>query len=271
MSIDPIAFTIFNLEIRWYGILTALALVIGFVIAYFIAKYRRQKEDEVLNFAPFAIVFAIIGARLLHVFVNWSYYSQNLSYIFQFRRGGLAIQGAMVGGILALIIFCKIRKLDFWLWADIMVTGLILGQAIGRWGNFFNQEAFGRPTSAPWAIFIRPENRPFDYSSYEYFHPTFLYESIANLILFILLLFMHRFYRNKPDRLPNGLLLSMYLGVYALYRTLIEAYRIDSTFFGPVKVVYILNLIAVIVAFVIANHVIRRFKEKKIREQNIIE
>ena len=271
MSIDPIAFTIFNLEIRWYGILTALALVIGFVIAYFIAKYRRQKEDEVLNFAPFAIVFAIIGARLLHVFVNWSYYSQNLSYIFQFRRGGLAIQGAMLGGILALIIFCKIRKLDFWLWADIMVTGLILGQAIGRWGNFFNQEAFGRPTSAPWAIFIRPENRPFDYSSYEYFHPTFLYESIANLILFILLLFMHRFYRNKPDRLPHGLLLSMYLGVYALYRTLIEAYRIDSTFFGPVKVVYILNLIAVIVAFVIANHVIRRFKEKKIREQNIIE
>ena len=156
MNIDPIAFTIFNLEIRWYGILTALALVIGFVVAYFIAKYRRQKEDEVLNFAPFAIIFAILGARLLHVLVNWAYYSQNLAFIFSFRRGGLAIQGAMIGGILALIVFCKIRKLDFWLWADIMVPGLILGQAIGRWGNFFNQEAFGRPTSLPWAIYIKP-------------------------------------------------------------------------------------------------------------------
>ena len=269
MNIDPIAFTIFNLEIRWYGILTALALVIGFVVAYFIAKYRRQKEDEVLNFAPFAIIFAILGARLLHVLVNWSYYGQNLSYIFAFRRGGLAIQGAMVGGILALIIFCKIRKLDFWLWADIMVTGLILGQAIGRWGNFFNQEAFGRPTSVPWAIYIRPENRPFNYASFEYFHPTFFYESIANLLLLILILFVHRIYRKKPDRLPTGLILSIYLGVYAAYRTIIEAFRIDSSFVGPVKVVYIINLIAIIIALVIANHVIRKFKEKKIREKNM--
>jgi phosphatidylglycerol---prolipoprotein diacylglyceryl transferase len=268
LNVNPIAFTIFNLEIRWYGILTALALVIGFVIAYFIAKYRRQKEDEVLNFAPFAIIFAILGARLLHVIVNWSYYNQNLSYIFAFRRGGLAIQGAMVGGILALIIFCRIRKLDFWVWADIMVTGLILGQAIGRWGNFFNQEAFGRPTSLPWAIYIRPENRPLNFSSFEYFHPTFLYESIANLALFILLLFIHRVYVNKPGRLPGGLILSIYLGIYALYRTFIEAYRIDSAFLGPVKVVYILNLLGLVVALIIANHVIRKFREKKIREQN---
>ncbi len=136
MNIDPIAFTIFNLEIRWYGILSALALIIGFVVAYFIAKYRRQKEDEVLNFAPFAIVFAIIGARLLHVFVNWSYYGQNLGYIFAFRRGGLAIQGAMLGGILALIVFCKIRKLDFWLWADIMVTGTNIGTGDRQVGQF---------------------------------------------------------------------------------------------------------------------------------------
>ncbi|MCJ7666445.1 MAG: prolipoprotein diacylglyceryl transferase [Actinobacteria bacterium] len=269
MNIDPIAFTVFNLEIRWYGILTALALVIGFVVAYFIARYRGQKEDEVLNLAPFAIIFAIISARLLHVLVNWAYYSQHMSYIFAFRKGGLAIQGAMIGGILALIVFCKIRKLDFWLWGDIMTPGLILGQAIGRWGNFFNQEAFGRPTSVPWAIFIKPENRPFDYSSYEYFHPTFLYESIANLALFILLLLMHRFYRNKPDRFPYGLILSMYLGVYAVYRTFIEAFRIDSTFFGPVKVVYIINMIGVIAALVIASHVTRRFREKKIRQQNI--
>jgi phosphatidylglycerol:prolipoprotein diacylglycerol transferase len=174
----------------------------------------------------------------------------------------------MVGGILALIIFCRIRKLDFWLWADIAAPGLLLGQAIGRWGNFFNQEAFGRPTSAPWAIYIAPENRPINYSSYEYFHPTFFYESMANLILFIILFFMHRFYRNRPGRLPDGIILAMYLGLYAVYRTFIEAYRIDSTFFGPVKVVYIINLLAVIAALVIVNHVTRKFKEKQLEEEN---
>lgn len=269
MSINPVAFSIGSLEIRWYGIITALSLVAGFAVAYFIARYRKQREEEVLNFAPFAIIFSIIGARLLHVAVNWSYYSENLSYIFAFRRGGLAIQGVILGGILALVVFCRVRKIDFWLWADIVSPGLVLGQAIGRWGNFFNQEAFGRPTSLPWAIYIAPENRPYDYASYEYFHPTFLYESIANAALFVLLVLMHRFYRNKPDRLPAGLILAMYLGIYSIYRTLIEAYRIDSTYFGPVKVVYVINFITIIAALIIANHVIRKFREKNIREQNI--
>ncbi len=268
MNIDPIAFTVFNLEVRWYGIITAIALVVGFTVAYFIARYRTQKQDEILNFAPFAIIFAILGARLLHVFVNWSYYSENPLYIFAFRRGGLAIQGAILGGVLALLVFCRIRKLDFWLWADIVAPGLLLGQAIGRWGNFFNQEAFGMPTDLPWAIYIKPENRPFDYASYEYFHPTFLYESIANFALFILLVIMHRFYRNRPGRLPYGIILAMYLGIYAVYRTLIEAYRVDSTYFGPVKVVYIINLFAVVAALIIVNHVMRKFREKKLRERN---
>jgi len=271
LHIDPIAFSIFGFEIRWYGIITALALIIGFTIAYFIARYRGQREEEILNFAPFAVISSVIFARLLHVAVNWSYYAGHPLYIFAFRKGGLAIQGAMVGGIAALIIFCKIRKLDFWLWADILAPGLILGQAIGRWGNFFNQEAFGRPTSLPWAIFIEPANRPYDYTSYEYFHPTFLYESIANFLLFALLLLMHRFYKNKPGRIPYGLILSMYLGIYSVYRTFIEYYRIDSSYWGPIKVVYVIDFIVLIAAFVIANYVIKKFKEKKQLEENVEE
>ena len=263
MSIDPIAFSVFGLEIRWYGIITAVSLIIGFMVVYFIAKFRKEKADEVLNFAPFAVIFSILGARLLHVLVNWSYYSQNLSYIFQFRRGGLAIQGAMLIGILALIVFTRIKKLDFWLWADIVVPGLLLGQAIGRWGNFFNQEAFGKPTDLPWGIYIDPMHRPINFASYEYFHPTFFYESIANFLLFALLIFMHRFYRNKPGRLPYGLILSMYLGIYAVYRTFIEFYRIDSTYFGPIKVVYLINFIALVVALSIVNYVIKKFRGKK--------
>ena len=149
MNIDPIAFSVFGVEIRWYGILISLALVTGIVDAYFTARYRRQREEEIINFVPVAVIFSIVGARLLQVIVNWSYYSGNLTYIFAFRRGGLAIQGVVVGGIIALLIYCKIRKLDFWLWADILVPALVLGQAIGRWGNFLNQEAFGKPTSLP--------------------------------------------------------------------------------------------------------------------------
>ncbi len=262
---DPIAFSVFGLEIRWYGIIISISLMIGFAVVYFIAKYRGQREEEILNFAPFAVLFSIIGARLLHVAVNWSFYSENLNYIFAFRRGGLAIQGAILVGILSLLVFIKIRKLNFWLMADILVPGLLLGQAIGRWGNYFNQEAFGKPTSLPWGIYIDPMHRPYDYASYEYFHPTFFYESMANFILFALLMFMHRFYRKKPGKLAYGIILSMYLGIYAVYRTFIEAYRIDSSYFGSVKVVYIINFIALIVALSITNYVIRKFRERKIK------
>lgn len=267
VSPDPIAFSIGSLEIRWYGILIALALLVGIVISYFIAKYRGEKQDEVINFAPFAVIFGVIGARLLHVVVNWSYYSGHLSYILAFRKGGLAIQGVMLGGILALIVFCKIRKLDFWKWADIMAPALLFGQAIGRWGNYFNQEAFGMPTSVPWGIYIDPINRPPSYSNAQFFHPTFLYESIANLVLFALLLLILRLYNKRPDKFPNGLVFATYLGVYAIYRSIIEYYRIDSSFVLGIKVVYILDVITIIAVLIIINYLVKKFREKKIREE----
>lgn len=267
VSPDPIAFSIGNLEIRWYGILIAVALLVGIVISYFIAKYRGEKQDEVINFAPFAVIFGVIGARLLHVVVNWSYYSGHLSYILAFRKGGLAIQGVMLGGILALVVFCKIRKLDFWKWADIMAPALLFGQAIGRWGNYFNQEAFGMPTSLPWGIYIDPINRPPSYSNAEFFHPTFLYESIANLVLFALLLLILRLYNKRPDKFPNGLVFATYLGVYAIYRSIIEYYRIDSSFVLGIKVVYILDGITIIAVLIIINYLVKKFREKKIREE----
>lgn len=267
VSPDPIAFSIGSLEIRWYGILIALALLIGIVISYFIAKYRGEKPDEAINFAPFAVIFGVIGARLLHVVVNWSYYSGHLSYILAFREGGLAIQGVMLGGILALLVFCKIRKLDFWKWADIIAPALLFGQAIGRWGNYFNQEAFGLPTSVPWGIYIDPINRPPSYSNAEFFHPTFLYESIANLVLFALLLLILRLYNKRPDKFPNGLVFATYLGVYAIYRSIIEYYRIDSSFVLGIKVVYILDVITIIAVLIIINYLVKKFREKKIREE----
>jgi len=267
VSPNPIAFSIGSLEIRWYGILIAIALLIGIVISYFIAKYRGEKPDEAINFAPFAVIFGVIGARLLHVVVNWSYYNGHLSYILAFRKGGLAIQGVMLGGILALLVFCKIRKLDFWKWADIMAPALLFGQAIGRWGNYFNQEAFGLPTSLPWGIYIDPISRPPSYSNAEFFHPTFLYESIANLVLFASLLLILRLYNKRPDKFPNGLVFATYLGVYAIYRSIIEYYRIDSSFVLGIKVVYILDGITIIAVLIIINYLVKKFREKKIREE----
>ena len=264
---DPIAFSIGIFEVRWYGILIALALILGILVSYFIAKYRRQRPEEVLNFAPFVVIFGVIGARLLHVLVNWPYYSQNLSYIFAFRRGGLAIQGAMLGGVIALIVFCRIRKLSFWLWTDILAPSLILGQAIGRWGNFFNQEAFGLPTNQKWGIYIDPANRPSSYSNSQYFMPTFFYEFLANIVLFTFLLLLHRQYKKYPDRFPYGLIFCTYLGVYSVYRSIIEYFRIDSSYFLGIKVVHIIDGATVIIVLIVANYLVKRFRREKVIQE----
>ncbi len=252
------AFSILGLEIRWYGILISISLMLGVCITYLLAKYRGQKQEDVLSFAPFAILFSIIGARLVHVAANWSYYMVHPSLILNFRSGGLAIHGVIMGGFIALIIFVKVKKLDLWLWSDILVPGLILGQAIGRWGNYFNQEAFGRPTTLPWGIFIEAGHRPYAFRNYEYFHPTFFYESMLNLTLFVLLLAMHRYYKNKPGRMPSGLIFSAYLGIYAVYRTVVESLRIDSAYIGSIRIVYLINLVVLIAAIIIAAYLLKR-------------
>lgn len=266
MVIDPVAFRLFGMEVRWYGLLIALGLILAIVVSYLTARYRKFKADEIINFAPFAIIAGVIGARLLHVAVNWSYYSKNLSSIFAFRQGGLAIQGVIIGGFIALVIFAKIRKIDLWELADCIVPSLALAQAIGRWGNFFNQEAYGRPTDARIGIFISPENRLRGYESFDYFHPTFLYESIANLLLFIILMVLHVVFKKKENKVPNGVIFNLYLIIYSLYRIFIESYRIDSSTIGSIKVVYIISGLTIIAAFIILNILVNRFVARKKEE-----
>jgi len=273
LNINPVAFNLFGkIEIRWYGILIAIGLILAIVLSYYIAKYRKLKADEIINFAPFAIIGGIIGARLLHVLVNWSFYSKHPSYIFAYRQGGLAIQGAIVGGVIALIIFARIRKISFWAYSDAIIPGVAIAQSIGRWGNFFNQEAFGRPTSSKIGIYIAPENRPPDYIDSQYFHPTFLYESLANLILFGILMFMHYKFKKNPNKYPNGLIINTYLIIYSLYRIFIESVRIDSSYVGPIKVVYIICGITIIVSLIITNIIVSKFiaqkKEESLEKDN---
>ncbi|RMF27570.1 MAG: prolipoprotein diacylglyceryl transferase, partial [Cyanobacteria bacterium J083] len=158
---------------------------------------------------------------------------------------GIAIHGAVIGGAIAALIFAKVKKVSFWQLADIVTPGLILGQAIGRWGNFFNSEAFGRPTNLPWKLYIPPSRRPPEYINYDYFHPTFLYESIWNLLVFALLLYLFFWGLKNPHRLKVGTIALVYLIAYSLGRFWIEGLRTDSLMFMGLRIAQIVSLGAI--------------------------
>ncbi|MDR2610588.1 MAG: prolipoprotein diacylglyceryl transferase, partial [Clostridiales Family XIII bacterium] len=165
---DRVAFTVFGLPILWYGILVATGIAVVVLISCLRAKRHGISSDRTLNFALVCAVVGIICARLYYVLFNWSWYGEDLARIFQLREGGLAIHGGLIGGLIAVIIMCRFTHERVLNVADLFFAVVPLGQAIGRWGNFFNGEAHGTETSLPWAVII-------DGTSY---HPTFLYESI---------------------------------------------------------------------------------------------
>lgn len=223
-SPQPILFQFGPLTIHWYGFFIALSFLLGIVIILYLAKKKNIKSDEIFDLGFWLVLAGIIGARLYEViFINWHYYQNNLSAIFKIWQGGLAIHGAILGGLFVLLIWTRIKKTSFWLWSDLAVVVLALGQAIGRWGNYFNQELFGRPTNASWGIFIEVVNRPAEFIQSSYFHPAFLYESILNFILFLILFFIVK----KSSRLSISTLI--YLIGYSIIRFFMEFIRIDPT------------------------------------------
>jgi phosphatidylglycerol---prolipoprotein diacylglyceryl transferase len=217
-----IAFKLGPISVAWYGIFIALGVVAAVAIAAWEAKRRRESVDHLINMLFLVLPLGIIGARLYHVIDQWSYYSQYPSQIIGGR--GLGIYGAVIGGAIGLIIYALWKKLSILRWLDIVAPGLILAQAIGRLGNYFNQELFGYPTSLPWGIYITPENRPPQFASYSHFHPLFLYELLLNLIGFGLLLFIARKFKNK---LLDGEVFGFYLIYYGIVRFILEGYKID--------------------------------------------
>jgi phosphatidylglycerol:prolipoprotein diacylglycerol transferase len=193
-----------------------------------LAKRRNVDPNLVGDLAICLVIAAIPCARLYYVLFEWEQYAQNPLQAFAIWKGGIAIHGAILGGIVAAIIFARIQKISVWLLADLVVPSLILGQAIGRWGNFFNSEAFGRPTDLPWKLYIPPQQRPLEFINYDYFHPTFLYESLWNLMVFaILMTLFFRDLKRKPH-LKVGTLALVYMVAYSLGRFWIEGLRTDS-------------------------------------------
>lgn len=243
---NPVAFTVFGIEVRWYGVLIALGMVLATLLTYKRAPRHGLEPDRVLDFILICIPVGIIGARLYYVVFNWSMYEGDFLKIINLRLGGLAIHGGLIFGIAAAVILCavwKIRPLNV---MDLAVPGVALAQAIGRWGNYFNSEAHGGPTDLPWAVTVNGQT----------YHPTFLYESIWCFLLFLFLIYMDNHRRFK------GQIFLLYGILYSVERFFVEALRTDSLMIGPFKQAQVLSL-SVIIVFTIAYVILYKYWKKK--------
>jgi phosphatidylglycerol:prolipoprotein diacylglycerol transferase len=250
MGIQIGRYTIF-----YYGIIIMLGAIAAAWLAAVEARRKGQSTDIVWDGLVWVLIGGIIGARIWHIltppasmveagYTTMFYLTHPLNAI-NIRAGGLGIPGAVIGGLLAMYIFTRRRKLDFAFWLDVAAPALALGQAIGRWGNFFNQELYGSPSDLPWAINISPENRLPGYENYATFHPLFLYESLWNFGIVILLLWLGRKFE---DRLFNGDLFLIYLITYPLGRFLLEFIRLDPARFGGVNINQTVMLLVMLIA-----------------------
>lgn len=237
--------------VHYYGVLMFFAIITGFLAIRYIAKkyYKQINTEIILDIAPFVILFSILGARLYYVFLDFHYYSKHLNEIFAVWNGGMSIHGGIIGGILSGMILAKIKKINFLEYADVFSYGLVLGQAIGRFGNYFNCEAFGKPCDIQYLKLYIPElHRPIEFSQYEYFHPTFLYESIFDLLIFIILLWGIRKLTTKYD-LKSGTIFFSYLGLYSLGRFFIEACRLDSvTYLFGLHIAQVVSIATIVIS-----------------------
>ncbi|MSQ26379.1 MAG: prolipoprotein diacylglyceryl transferase [Dehalococcoidia bacterium] len=230
-------------KLRWYSTMVALGLVAGTLIAAVEARRRKEDDRHVYNAVLLALPLALIGARLYHVVHEWSFYSANPSEIVRIDKGGIGIYGAIAGSILAIWIYTRVQKLPFSRWLDIGAPGLLLGQAIGRWGNYFNQELYGKPMDLPWAIHIPLDKRETGYEAFSTYHPLFLYESLLNLLgVAVLMLVARRF----AGKLKDGDIALMYGVWYGTVRLSLEGLRIGNWHLGDLPTATIISLAAIV-------------------------
>lgn len=244
-SPGPVFIDIGPLTIRWYGLLIASAVLIGVTLSQYLAQRRHIDPELIGDFAIWLVVAAIPSARLYYVLFEWQEYAQRPEDIIAIWKGGIAIHGAILGGLVAGLIFARLKRISFWQITDLIAPSLILGQAIGRWGNFFNSEAFGAPTNLPWKLFIPVARRPPGFENVAYYHPTFLYESLWNLGVFAILISLFFWGLKAKNRLKVGTLFLVYLIAYSSGRFWIEGLRTDSLMLGPLKIAQVVSLVAI--------------------------
>lgn len=256
MYMTEIAFHIGGLTVGWYGIIITIAVLSAIGIALVETKRRGENVNHIINMALLVIPLGMIGARLYHVIDQWTYYMQNPGLIIGGQ--GLGIFGAILGGALGLIIYTRWKKLNTLRWLDIVAPGLILAQAIGRWGNFFNQELYGYPTDLPWAIYIDPMHRLPGYESYSHFHPLFLYESLWNLLGFTVLMLLGRKLRSW---LHDGDIFFLYVIHYSIGRFFLEGLKLDVWTLGGIPTARWITGAAVIAVVIVM--IFRHYKYHK--------
>ena len=240
------------LTIHWYGLCLVLAIGTAIFVSIKLGKYYHISKEMILDLAIYLIIGGILGARIYEIFLEFPYYAHNLLAILKIWEGGLAIHGAIIGGIIAALYFAKKNKLSLSYLIALVVPGMAIGQAIGRWGNWFNQELFGLPSNLPWSIPIEIANRPLPYINSSYFHPTFLYESIGSFLIFCLLLFLSYHWRHSLKIKYTKIIIFVYLFAYSLLRFSLEFIKIDQTpMFLSLRWPQIASLITIIISFVI--------------------
>jgi phosphatidylglycerol:prolipoprotein diacylglycerol transferase len=252
----PILFQIGPFQIRFYGLMYAIGILCGL---YLIRREVRRKhvqlsDDDLMNFVMLAVIGGILGARLYYVIFNWDFYGKNLAEIVKVWHGGLAIHGGMIGGILMGWWFTHRQQLSFWKMADITAPAIILGQALGRFGNFMNGDAHGLPTSMSWGIVFPPTSiagRQFPGTP---LHPTMLYELLFNVGIFLLLWTI----RTRPWK--DGFLFCMYLILYSVGRFIVSFFRADDLMFGPFRMPHLISILIIAAASLFI--VIRRLWEQ---------
>lgn len=227
---NPIAFSIFGIDIRWYGVLIAMGMILAAVITYVRAPRHGIERENILDIVLVSIPVGIIGARAYYVIFSWDYYGAHPDQILNFRGGGLAIHGGLIFGLLAAWFVCRHKKISFINALDLALPTVALAQAIGRWGNYFNGEAHGGPTNLPWAITVDGIK----------VHPTFLYESIWCIIIFAILILID----NKPHFV--GKIACLYGILYSAERFCVEALRTDSLMIGPFKQAQVLSTVVIL-------------------------
>jgi len=232
-------------SVKWYGLLIAISVLIGLNLSKKLARIRGIDPHFISEILPSIVLSSIIGARIYYVIFEYRQFSGNnfftpikilntylnIPSFLAIWEGGIAIHGALLGGFLSIYLFCKSKKIPLKLFLDLLMPSVILGQSIGRWGNFFNNEAFGIPTNLPWKVFIPLNNRPIIFANSQFFHPTFLYESLWNLIIFTLLIYVFN-KQSKNNSSTPGLITCLYLITYSFGRFWIEGLRVDSLCLG---------------------------------------
>lgn len=269
-KLSNVAFNIFGINVYWYGVIIGSGIMLALLLAIYEAKRTNQKPDDYIDFTMIAIVVCVICARLYYVIFSWDYYSQHISEVFAIRNGGLAIYGGIIGGVITAFLFTKKKKLNFWLFADTAAPSLLLGQIIGRWGNFFNREAFGGYTDGLFAMrYMKDQvsnipqsviNNIVTVNGVDYIQvqPTFLYESLWNLGVFIILMILKR---NKKF---DGQIFGLYILGYAIGRVWIEGLRTDQLMLGHTGIAVSQLLSAVLIFVGIAILYMRNKKSNNI-------